>query len=249
MPSAEASEYEKQRQANIAERDKLLKELALHNAGSAAIPRRPKPTASRSKKAVHKKIKQEVIASRKSSRLAGIEADSDVAKRKAEQDYEVAKEVERAKRQRRVDDLKPGDILVNGNGWDKDTNAFIDVINRGARPYERTFGETEVKETSNKELKALREKMSGLKIYETFEPNSRCNRYCLVRLKLRGVQESKSRQREYTPWHSTPSPARHWCLPATKWAILESSMRLRRPSRSRMKMTKMKTSPILKLQH
>lgn len=182
MPSAEASEYEKQRQANIAERDKLLKELALQGAGSAAIPRRPKPAAPRNKKVIPKKIKQEVVPSRKSSRLAGIEADSEAAKRKADQDYEIAKEVERVKRQRRVDDLKLGDILVNGNGWNKDTNAFIDVINRGARPYERTFGETEVKETSNKELKALREKMSGLKIYETFEPNSRSTRYYLVGL-------------------------------------------------------------------
>ena len=47
----------------------------------------------------------------------------------------------------------------------------MDIIDRGAMPYERTFGEDEIKETSNKELKELRERMSGLKIYETFEPN------------------------------------------------------------------------------
>lgn len=170
MGIQEPSDYEKQRQANIAERDKLLKELALETASAAIAPKKARSSTSRNKTAP-RKIKQEIIPSRKSSRLAGIEADSELAKRKAEEDFQLAQEVARVKRQRRSDDLNLGDIVVNGNGWDKDKIAFIDVINRGAMPYDRTFGEDEIKETNNKELKVLRERMSGLKIYETFEPN------------------------------------------------------------------------------
>ena len=170
MAVQEPSDYEKQRQANIAERDKLLKDLELKSASAALAPKKARSSTSKTKTAP-KKIKQEIIPSRKSSRLAGIEADSEQAKRKAEEDYQVAQEVARVKRQRRSDDLNLGDIIVNGNGWDKDKIAFMDIIDRGAMPYERTFGEDEIKETSNKELKELRERMSGLKIYETFEPN------------------------------------------------------------------------------
>ena len=77
----------------------------------------------------------------------------------------MVQEAARIKRQRVSDDLNLGDVMVTGNGWDKSKNAFLDVISRGATPYERTFGDTEVKSTSNKELRALREKMSGLALY------------------------------------------------------------------------------------
>ncbi len=40
-----------------------------------------------------------------------------------------------------------------------------------ANPYERTFDFDDVKETTDKELKALRERMSGLQLWEDFEPN------------------------------------------------------------------------------
>ena len=174
MAIQEPSEYEKSRLANIVERDKLLKELALETASAAIAPKKARTITSRPKSGP-KKIKQEIIPSRKSSRLAGIEADSEQAKRKAEEDYQVAVEVARVKRQRCSDDLNLGDIVVNGNGWNKDKSTFMDLINRGATPYERTFGEDEIKDTSDKELKELRKRMSGLKIYETFEPN---REYC-----------------------------------------------------------------------
>ena len=177
MAKQELSEYEQQRQANIAERDALLKKLAL-DAASAGIA--PKPTKnstgsgrSAKKKAPVKKVKEEVVPRRTSSRIAGIEADSEKAKRKADEEYEVAQEQARIKRQRVSGDLSLGDIVVTGNGWNNNKNAFVDIVNRGANPYERTFGESEVKATSNKELKALREKLSGLELYDGFEPNSR----------------------------------------------------------------------------
>ena len=178
MAGQELSEYEKQRQANIAERDALLKKLALDSASAGIAPKPAKSSAAPGrppkKKAPVKKIKEEVVPRRTSSRIAGLEADSEKAKRKAEEEYQAVQEQARIKRQRVSGDLSLGDIVVGDNSWDKSRNAFVDVVNRGAQPYERTFGETEVKETSNKELKALREKMSGLELYEGFEPNREC---------------------------------------------------------------------------
>ena len=175
----EISDFEKQRLANIAERDALLKELTqeAHRAGLYQKPA-SKSTAngagrSEKKKAPVKRVKKEEDFGprRTSSRLAGIQADSEVAKRKADQEYEAVQEAARVKRQRRSGDLALGDIVVNGrlNGA-----GFLgtDAILKGvARPYERTFGEDEIKETTDKELKTLREKMSSLELWEAWEPN------------------------------------------------------------------------------
>ena len=168
-------EYEQQRQANIAQRNKLLKDLALDARAAGLGPKPaakpgPKSTTSHKKKAPVKKA-ESVLPTRTSSRLKGIVADSEVAKRKAEEEDAQAQEIARVKRQRKTGDMNLGDVLVKGDGWNKDQNFLVDIMRRGANPYERTFGETEVKETTNKELKALREQMSGLDLYEGFEPN------------------------------------------------------------------------------
>lgn len=175
--AVELSDYEKQRQANIAERDALLKQLALDAASVGLAPKaasKPKSSANSApkKKPAVKKVKEEVLPKRTSSRLAGLTADSEVAKRKAEDEYVAAQEAARAKRQRVSGDLNLSDIVVAGKQWDVSENFLVDVVARGAKPYERTFGETEVKQTTDKELRALREKMSGLELYEGFEPNS-----------------------------------------------------------------------------
>lgn len=175
--AVELSDYEKQRQANIAERDALLKQLALDAASVGLAPKaasKPKSSANSApkKKSAVKKVKEEVLPKRTSSRLAGLTADSEVAKRKAEDEYVAAQEAARAKRQRVSGDLNLSDIVVAGKQWDVSENFLVDVVSRGAKPYERTFGETEVKQTTDKELRALREKMSGLELYEGFEPNS-----------------------------------------------------------------------------
>ena len=169
------SEYELQRQANIAERDALLKQLSLDATSAGFGSKRAKNAISGSKapkkRAPAKKIKEEVVPRRTSSRIKGLEADSEVAKRKAEDEYEAVQEAARIKRQRVSGDLDLKDIVVTGSGWDKTQNMFGDVVNRGAQPYERTFGDSEVKATTDKELRELREKMSGLGLYEGFEPN------------------------------------------------------------------------------
>ena len=176
----ELSEYEQQRQANIAERDALLKQLAL-DAASVGLAPQPISKSSTSKKSGNApkrksaiaRVKEEVLPRRSSSRLAGLTADSEVAKRKAEDEYVAVQEAARSKRQRVEGDLDLKDVVVLGKEWDKSENFLVDVVSRGAKPYERTFGESEVKETSDKELRALREKMSSLELYDGFEPNSK----------------------------------------------------------------------------
>lgn len=172
----ELSEYEKQRQANIAQRDNLLKQLAL-DARSAGLGPKPvskppsKPAHTHRKKTPVKRVKEEILPRRTSSRLAGLTADSEVAKRKAEDEYVAVQEAARVKRQRFSGDVNLSDAVVAGKNWDKSENFLLGVVSRGARPYDRTFGETEVKESSGKELRSLREKMSGLELYDGFEPN------------------------------------------------------------------------------
>ncbi|KAJ9648915.1 hypothetical protein H2199_000828 [Coniosporium tulheliwenetii] len=148
-----------------------LSDLALDAAGAGLAPTKSRsstPAKSQKKKPAAKKEKVEVVPLRTSSRLRGIVADSEIAKRKAEDEHEALRAAEQAKRQRVSGDLNLGDIVVGGH-WDKAGNFLAGV--GPARPYERTFSAQDVKETSDKELKALREKMSGLKLWEGFEPN------------------------------------------------------------------------------
>lgn len=176
MAKQELSEYEQQRQANIAERDALLKKLSLEAANAGFGPKAAKVstngTKPHKKKTAVTKVKEEVTPRRTSSRIKGIEADSQVAKRKADNEYEAEQERARIKRQRVSGDLNLTDVVVAGQAWDKGENFFVDVVRRGARPYERTFDATEVKKTPSKELQALREKMNGLELYDGFEPSS-----------------------------------------------------------------------------
>lgn len=173
--NTEASDFERQRLANIAERDALLKKLT-QEAQQAGLYSKPPSTTNNAKSRPKKKqqpaarVKKEaeVVPRRTSSRLAGIQADSEVAKRKADEEYEQAKEIDRIKRQRRTDDLALGDITVNGelNGL-FGTDALLKGV---AKPYERTFDLDDVKETSDKELRALRERMSSLQLWDAWEP-------------------------------------------------------------------------------
>lgn len=169
----EQSDFEKQRLANIAERDALLKKLTQEAAASGLYsktanggPQSGTKRAAKPKQPPAKRVKKEIDVTprRTSSRIAGIQADSEVAKEKAEKEYEHAKEVERQKRQRVTGDL---------NFADGGSSGLIgtDVILKGvAKPYERTFDATDVKETTDKDLKKLRERMSSLEIWDAWDP-------------------------------------------------------------------------------
>lgn len=165
----ELSAFERRRLENIAANQAILKDLS--TAAEKIIPKPvPKSASSRAprKKVV---VKREVVRpSRTSSRIAGIEADSEIAKRKAEEEYEAAQQASRAKRLRVTGDLDLSQIVVEGKKWNKDEN-FLSSVMRGAQPYERTFTEDDITQTTDKGLKALREKMSGLELYDGYSPN------------------------------------------------------------------------------
>lgn len=183
QPANEMSDFEKQRAANIAERDALLKKLALEAKSVGLYTKPPSKTPgvdtpkSKKKTPIKRIKKEEEEASaprRTSSRLRGLTADSEVAKRKAEEEFEALQVAERAKRQRVSGDLAIGDILVNGKGWDGKGLLGVDVVTRGvAKPYERTFGEEQIKATTDKDLKAIREQMSNLQLWEEWDPTRR----------------------------------------------------------------------------
>jgi hypothetical protein len=68
-------------------------------------------------------------------------------------------------------------MVVEGKKWNKDDN-FLSGIMRGAQPNVRTFTEDNIQETTDEGLKALREKMSGLQLYEGYEPNRMHKPFC-----------------------------------------------------------------------
>ena len=166
---AEMSAFERKRLENIAANQAILKDLS--TSAEKIMPKpvsKPKSTTTRKKATPVKR--EEPRPTRTSSRIAGLEADSETAKRKAEVDYEFAKEQAKAKKLRVSGDLNFNDIVVDGKKWNKDDN-FLSGIMRGAQPNVRTFTEDDIQETTDEGLKALREKMSGLQLYEGYEPN------------------------------------------------------------------------------
>ncbi|KAF4200139.1 hypothetical protein CNMCM8927_003864 [Aspergillus lentulus] len=176
----ELSEFEKQRLANIAERDALLKKLTQDAQSSGLFPPKlarssPGGQTKPKKKPPPKKVKKEdedPVPRRMSSRLRGLAADSEVAKRKAEEQYEAAQQAERAKRVRKSDAFSFSEMLVSGQKLSGDSLIGVDVVTKGvAMPYQRTFGDEDIKKTTDKELKALREEMSGLRLWGAWEPN------------------------------------------------------------------------------
>jgi hypothetical protein len=170
----ELSEYERKRQENIAKTQALLRNLEMEAAEAGLAPTARSAASakakSKPKKPAPKKIKQEEIVPRRtSSRLKGIEADSETAKRKAEEEHDARREADKAKRQRISDSFNFSDIVVAGKGWDQSGN-FLSIVGP-AKPYERTFDADDVKETTGGDLKALRERMNHLELWEDFEPN------------------------------------------------------------------------------
>ena len=126
---------------------------------------------------------------RTSSRLRGIVADSEVAKRKAEEENAALEEAERAKRRRVSGDLRLGDVIVSnvrkGGGGVVSGAAMrggdgigLSAVVGPAKPYERTYFDEVENEggsrggaTTDEGLRALRKKMGGLKLWDGFEPN------------------------------------------------------------------------------
>ena len=195
----EMSAFERKRLENIAANQAILKDLSTTAEKITPKPAaRPKSTAPRKKATPVKK--EEPRPTRTSSRIAGIEADSETAKRKAEVEYEFARETAKAKKQRISGDLNFNDIVVEGKKFNKG-DGFLSGIMRGAQPNMRTFTEDDIKETTDEGLKALREKMSGLELYEGFEP-SRMFDHDPLRSETNVVRNQNHPRTNLLPWIS-----------------------------------------------
>lgn len=169
---AEMSAFERKRLENIATNQAMLKNLS--SSAAKIMPKpvgRPKTTTKSAPRKKATPAKRETARpTRTSSRLAGVDADSETLKRKADVEFDYAAAQAKEKRLRVTGDLNFNDIVVDGKKFSKDDN-FLSGIMRGAQPGVRTFTEDDIKETTDESLKALRERMSGLGLYEGYEPN------------------------------------------------------------------------------
>ena len=186
------SAFERKRLENIASNQAILKDLS--TSAQKIIPKpTPKPKATAQRKRTTPIKKEPPRPTRTSSRLAGVEADSETLKRRAEVEEEFAKEVAKAKRQRVSGDINLSDVVAEGKKWNKGSD-FLSGVMRGAVPNQRTFTEDDIKETTDEGLKSLREKMSGLELYEGYEPNRELSQLCLSSFLL----TNSSRDQDHT---------------------------------------------------
>ncbi|KAK9469586.1 WD40-repeat-containing domain protein [Lipomyces arxii] len=169
------NDYEAQRRANIERNNALLRDLELANLGAALGPtaissssgskRRAtgspgvKPTVKRTTKTQRPKQAVEVLPRRTSARLAGIEPESEKARVKAETEYVALQEAEKEARKRVGGDIKFEDLSSDkiAQLWTFDDD-------------EPDSTETKTSEIAG-DIVQLRKEMSGLKLYEKFEPN------------------------------------------------------------------------------
>lgn len=168
------SDFEKQRLENIAKRDEILRELKLaqQSAGIFSSTLKNPSANAKAKKPTPKRVKKESepIVRRHSSRLRGKPAESEAVKRKAEEDLFSAREAERASKARKTDDLSQNDMFVAGQKLSTEGLVGGDVVTKAvAEPYVRTFGNDDIVKTTDKDLRAVREEMNGLKLWDQWE--------------------------------------------------------------------------------
>ena len=165
------SAFERKRLANIAANREVLTDISAQ--AKKVIPDKPKPKPSARPPRRREPVKREAPRpTRTSSRLAGLQADDETLKRKMDVEAEHQATEAKVKRMRHNGDLNLGDIVVEGKKYVNGFDGIKDLV-RGAQPGMRTFTEDDVKETTDKELKGLRERMSGLKIYEHWAVNGK----------------------------------------------------------------------------
>jgi len=165
--------WEQRRNANALANNEVLRAVSATSTkifGASREPKAPKKPAAKKKAA--QPVKREAPApTRRSARVAGIDADPELLKRKLLVESEAKEQEDRAKRLRISGDLDIADIKVEGNAWNLSDKslASLQMFARGAQPGVRTFTDTDVAETTDSDLKAMRTKMSGLQLYDKFE--------------------------------------------------------------------------------
>ncbi|KAK3386317.1 WD repeat-containing protein NCU09302/NCU11420 [Sordaria brevicollis] len=169
------SAFERKRLENIANNNAILSGISTTADKIIPKPAPPKPKRASTPRVKREPVKKEPARpTRQSSRLAGLEADSEVLKRKLDVEAEAEAAKAKAKKMRVSGDLKLGDITVEGRKWESSADglALLKGLGvRGAQPGVRTFTDDDVKDTKDKGLKDLRLRMSGLKLYEKWAVN------------------------------------------------------------------------------
>lgn len=157
----EENEYERLRQENILKNKELLAQLSLDPTTRPRLPTaKTSSSASSSSASTRRRAPRKVptespLPRRTSSRLAGLPADSEAAKRKAIDEDAALQAASAAKRSRVSGDLS----------FELKKGLLADV---GRDSFESTFTEEDIKATSDKDLRSMREKMSGLRLYDEF---------------------------------------------------------------------------------
>ncbi|EFX03540.1 WD domain containing protein [Grosmannia clavigera kw1407] len=141
--------------------------------GSAAPATSTRSRRSHSAAAVAPVKRESPMPTRRSARVAGIEADADSSssqKRKGGEldglryDLNAVAAAERQKRQRVHGDLQLSDMQVDGR-WQGSLDG-LGSLARGAQPGVRTF--TDADETTDADLKAIRLELGRLELYDKF---------------------------------------------------------------------------------
>ncbi|KAK5993086.1 DNA damage-binding protein cmr1 [Cladobotryum mycophilum] len=164
------SAFERRRLENMEANKAILSDIS--TAAKKIIPEKVAPKKSAAKKKTRAEpVQAEPRRSlRKSSRLAGLDADDSTLKRKYEIEAEHEAQKAKAKKLRVNGDLDLGNIGVEGKKWENGVSVVKELF-RGAQPGVRTFTVDDVKETTDQGLKDLRLRMSGLKLYQHWAPN------------------------------------------------------------------------------
>ncbi|KAH6614669.1 WD repeat-containing protein [Chaetomium sp. MPI-SDFR-AT-0129] len=167
------SAFERKRLENIANNNAILSGISTTADKIIPKPTPPKPKRTSTPRAKREPVKREAARpTRQSSRLAGLDADAETLKRKAVVEAEVEAEKAKAKKMRVSGDLNLGDIKVEGRKWEAGLDGLAGLKGlsvRGAQAGVRTFTDEDVKGTTDKSLKDVRLRMSGLKLYEKWD--------------------------------------------------------------------------------
>lgn len=173
-PKKGTSLFEQRRLQNIAANQEILKDISKTAVKIAKPAPTPKPPRVR-KAPVEKRERpkrEPAVATRASSRLKG----EGPVKREAEDEIPASLlPAERpAKKLRVSDDLSLSDVMVDGRKFAADISALSGLLpKRGAEPGVRTFDEDDIRQTTDKDLKRLREQMNSLALYDKWAVNGK----------------------------------------------------------------------------
>lgn len=163
--------FEQRRLQNIAANQAILKDISQSAVKFAKPAPAPKPARRKTSPSARREQpkREAAVATRASSRLKG-EAP---VKRENDDAIPAALAPDRPLKRARVsDDLDLENIMVEGRKFTDDISALGGLLpKRGAKPGVRTFDEDDIRQTTDKDLKSLRESMNRLEFYDKWAVN------------------------------------------------------------------------------